>query len=126
MDDRGAGSEHLLALGVQTQTVGADVAGDDPDAPGDFGVEAVAEFTAEPVEAGVPQDLPTHPIGGAAPALADISNFGQQVRMCTSMMLPNDLNADGSITMTMPDGTLMSFRTFGAMVTFMRSHQMCS
>jgi hypothetical protein len=65
-------------------------------------------------------------VGGTAPALADTSNFGQQVRMCASMMLPNDLNADGSITMTMPDGTLMSFRTFGAMVTFMRSHQMCS
>jgi len=46
--------------------------------------------------------------------------------MCASMMLPDDLNADGSITMTIPDGTLMSFRTFGAMVTFMRSHQMCS
>jgi hypothetical protein len=46
--------------------------------------------------------------------------------MCAHMMLPYDLNSDGSISMTMPDGTSMSFRTFGAMVTYMRSHQMCS
>ena len=60
------------------------------------------------------------------PALADTGNFGQQVPMCAHMMLPYDLNSDGSISMTMPDGTSMSFRTFGAMVTYMRSHQMCS
>lgn len=65
-------------------------------------------------------------VGGAAPALADTSNFGQQVRMCAHMMLPNALNPGGSITMTMPDGTSMTFPTFGAMVTFMRSHPMCS
>ena len=64
--------------------------------------------------------------GVAGPALADTGNVGQQVRMCASMMLPYDLNADGSITMTMPDGTSMNFPTFGAMVTYMQSHQMCS
>jgi hypothetical protein len=46
--------------------------------------------------------------------------------MCASMMLPYDLSPDGSITMTMPDGTVMCFRTFGAMVTYMQSQQMCS
>jgi hypothetical protein len=65
-------------------------------------------------------------VGAAGPALADTGNFGQQVRMCAGMMLPYDLSADGSITMSMPDGTVMSFRTFGAMVTYMRSHPMCS
>jgi hypothetical protein len=65
-------------------------------------------------------------VGLAGPALADTGDLGQQVRMCASMMLPNDLNADGSITMRMPDGTSMTFPTFGAMVTFMQSHQMCS
>ena len=65
-------------------------------------------------------------VGTAGPALADTGNFGQKVYMCASMMLPYDLNSDGSITMTMPDGTSMYFRTFGAMVTYMRSHQMCS
>ncbi len=59
------------------------------------------------------------------PAVADTGNFGQQVYTCADMMLPYDLNADGSITMTM-DGTPMYFRTFGAMVTFMRSNPMCS
>ena len=62
----------------------------------------------------------------AGPALADSGNFGQQVHTCASMMLPYDLNSDGSITMTMPDGTSMYFRTFGAMVTYMRSQPMCS
>ena len=46
--------------------------------------------------------------------------------MCAPMMLPYDLGPDGSITMTMPDGTSMNFPTFGAMVTFMRSNPMCS
>ena len=46
--------------------------------------------------------------------------------MCAHMMLPYDLNADGSITMTMPDGAVMYFPTFGAMVAFMRSSPMCS
>jgi hypothetical protein len=64
--------------------------------------------------------------GVAGPALADTGTFGQQVRMCAGMMLPNDLNSDGSITMTMPDGMSMNFGTFGAMVTYMQSHQMCS
>jgi hypothetical protein len=65
-------------------------------------------------------------LGGAGPALAQSGNFGQQVHMCASMMLPYDLNSDGSITMTMPDGTSMYFRTFGAMVKYMQSHPMCS
>ncbi len=60
------------------------------------------------------------------PALASTGNFGQNVYMCASMMLPYDLNPGGSITMTMPDGTVMHFRTFGAMVTYMRSQPMCS
>jgi hypothetical protein len=60
------------------------------------------------------------------PAMADTGNFGQQVVMCAHMMLPYDLNADGSITMTMPDGAVMYFPTFGAMVAFMRSSPMCS
>ena len=46
--------------------------------------------------------------------------------MCAHMTLSNALNPGRSITMTMPDGTSMSFRTFGAMVTFMRAHPMCS
>ena len=65
-------------------------------------------------------------LGLSSPALADTGNFGQQVVMCAHMMLPYDLNADGSITMTMPDGRSMYFPTFGAMVTFMRSNPMCS
>lgn len=60
------------------------------------------------------------------PAMADADDFGQQVVVCAHMMLPYDLSADGSITMAMPDGTTMYFRTFGAMVTFMRSSPMCS
>lgn len=64
--------------------------------------------------------------GVAAPAFADTGDVGQQVRTCASMMLPDDLNPDGSITMIMPDGTSMTFGTFGAMVTYMRSHPMCS
>ena len=64
--------------------------------------------------------------GVTGPALADTSNFGQKVYMCASMMLPYDLNSDGSITMTMPDRTSMNFRTFGAMVTYMQSQPMCS
>ncbi len=38
---------------------------------------------------------------------------------------PYDLSPNGSITMTMPDGTLMYFPTFGAMVTYMQSQPMC-
>jgi hypothetical protein len=64
--------------------------------------------------------------GVAGPALAGTGDVGQQVRTCASMMLPDDLNPDGSITMTMPDGTSMTFATFGAMVTYMQSHPMCS
>lgn len=65
-------------------------------------------------------------LGVTGPAIASTSNFGKQVYMCANMMLPYDLNPDGSITMTMPGGTLMSFRTFGAMVTYMQSQPMCS
>ena len=65
-------------------------------------------------------------LGLSSPALADTGNFGQQVYTCAHMMLPYDLGPDGSITMTMTDGTPMHFSTFGAMVTFMRSNPMCS
>ncbi len=65
-------------------------------------------------------------LGVSGPALAGTSNFGQHVYMCASTMLPYDLNSDGSITMTMPGGTVMYFATFGAMVTHMRSQPMCS
>jgi hypothetical protein len=68
--------------------------------------------------------IPGAGVGG--PALADTGTFGQQVRTCASMMLPNDLNSDGSITMTMPDATSTNFPTSGAMVTYMQSHQMCA
>jgi hypothetical protein len=61
------------------------------------------------------------------PALADTGNFGHQVAICAHMMLPYDLGPDGSITMTMPGAASpMHFRTFGAMVTYMRSQPMCS
>jgi hypothetical protein len=63
----------------------------------------------------------------AGPVGAGTSNFGQKVYMCANMMLPYDLNPDGSITMTMPGATSpMYFRTFGAMVTYMQSQPMCS
>lgn len=66
-------------------------------------------------------------LGVAGPAVASTSNFGEDVYMCASMMLPYYLNADGSITMTMPGATSpMFFRTFGAMVTYMQSQPMCS
>ena len=51
--------------------------------------------------------------------------FGQQVVVCAHMMLPYDLSAGGSITTAVPGGTIMYFRTFGAMVTFMQSSPMC-
>ena len=66
-------------------------------------------------------------LAGAGPALAGTGNFGQNVYMCASMMLPYDLGSDGSITMTMPGATTpMYFRTFGAMVTYMKAQPMCS
>lgn len=65
-------------------------------------------------------------LGVSVPALAGTGNFGQKVYMCADMMLPYDLSPGGSITMTMPDGSVMSFRTFGAMVTHMQSQPMCS
>lgn len=62
-----------------------------------------------------------------AVAVAGTTNFGQQVYTCAHMMLPYDLSADGSISMTMPGATTpMYFRTFGAMVTYMQSQPMCS
>ncbi len=64
-------------------------------------------------------------LGAAGPALTSTTNFGQDVYNCAHMMLPYDLNPGGSITMTMPDGMTMDFSSFGAMVTFMRSHSMC-
>lgn len=64
-------------------------------------------------------------LGATAPAHADTSNFGQAVRTCAHMMLPQDLGPRGSISMTMPDGSTMAWRNFGQMVTFMRTHEMC-
>ncbi|HEX7996430.1 MAG TPA: hypothetical protein VF506_21130 [Streptosporangiaceae bacterium] len=65
-------------------------------------------------------------LGVAAPAAqATPANFGQRVYQCASVMLPYYLNADGSISMTMPDGTPMYFRTFGAMVNYMSAVPMC-
>ena len=58
-------------------------------------------------------------LGVTGPSLAGTSNFGQKVSICANMMPPYDLSWDGSITMTMPDGAVMYFRTFSAMVTYM-------
>jgi hypothetical protein len=63
-------------------------------------------------------------LGLGVPAQADTSNFGQMVDMCAHMMLPYDIASDGSIVMTMPNGTVCYFQNFGAMVTYMQ-HQMC-
>jgi hypothetical protein len=60
------------------------------------------------------------------PSCYRAESFGQKVYACANMMLPYDLSADGRITMIMPDGTVMSFPTFGAMVTYMQSQPMCS
>lgn len=60
----------------------------------------------------------------ATPAAADTNNFGQQVKMCATMMVP-PAGPDGQITMTM-NGTTMTFANFGAMVTYMQDHSMCS
>jgi hypothetical protein len=65
-------------------------------------------------------------LGASGRALANTSNFGQGVYMCATMMLPYDLSPGGSITMSMPGGEVMYFRTFGAMVTYMQSQPMCS
>ncbi len=64
--------------------------------------------------------------GVTAPASAATGTFGQQVYQCANLMLPYDISSGGSITMTMPDGTVMKFPTFGAMVTYMQSQPMCS
>ena len=65
-------------------------------------------------------------LGTTGPAFADSASLGRQVVMCAHMMLPYDIGPDGSISMTMADGTPMFFPTFGAMVTYMQSHSMCS
>lgn len=66
-------------------------------------------------------------VGGltTAPADASTDNFGQGVYNCAGMMLPYYIDSHGSITMSMPDGTTMHWHTFGAMVTYMRTQQMC-
>ena len=61
----------------------------------------------------------------AAPANASTDNFGQAVYDCASVMLPYTISSRGSITMTMPDGSVMYWRTFGDMVSSMRTHDMC-
>ena len=60
-----------------------------------------------------------------APAHAGTDNFGQSVYSCAGMMLPYSIDSQGSITTLMPDGTTMHWRSFGAMVTYMRTQQMC-
>ena len=65
-------------------------------------------------------------LAATGPAFADTASLGRRVVVCAHMMLPYDLGPDGSISMTMPDGTPMSFPTFGMMVTYMQSHPMCS
>lgn len=67
-------------------------------------------------------------VGGlatSAPAHASTDNLGQGVYNCAGMMLPYYIDSHGSITMPMPDGTTMHWRNFGAMVTYMRTQQMC-
>lgn len=61
----------------------------------------------------------------AAPANASTDNFGQAVYGCAGVMLPYTISSRGSITMTMPDGSVMYWRTFGDMVNSMRTHDMC-
>ncbi len=63
-------------------------------------------------------------LGVSAPALAGTDNFGQMVYLCAGQMLPYDIASNGSILMTMPDGTVMYFQNFGAMVTYMQN-QVC-
>lgn len=63
---------------------------------------------------------------GSAAAGTAPGGFGQQVSACAAAMLPGDLGPHGSISMTMPSGQTMQFPSFGAMVTYMRSQQMCS
>lgn len=68
-------------------------------------------------------------VGGLAatsPASASTNNFGQGVYNCARDMLPYSIDSRGSITMLMPDGTTMHWRSFGAMVTYMRTQQMCT
>lgn len=64
--------------------------------------------------------------GVTAPASASTGTLGQRVYQCAQVMLPYYISPGGSITMTMPDGTVMQFATFGAMVTYMQSQPMCS
>lgn len=67
-------------------------------------------------------------VGGLSaipPASAGTNNFGQGVYNCAGVMLPYSIDSHGSITMTMPDGTTMHWRSFGAMVTYMRNQPMC-
>ena len=61
----------------------------------------------------------------AAPANANTDNFGRAVYDCAGVMLPYAISSRGSITMTMPDGSVMYWRTFGDMVRSMRTHDMC-
>ena len=64
-------------------------------------------------------------VGVSSPASAGTDNFGQAVYRCAREMLPYTLDAGGGITMTMPDGSTMHWRSFGEMVTSMRSLDMC-
>lgn len=64
-------------------------------------------------------------LNATMPASASTDNFGQGVYACAGVMLPYHIDSQGSITMTMPDGSTMHWRTFGEMVTYMRNNTMC-
>jgi hypothetical protein len=65
VDDDVAAGQRGPALVVEAEAVGADVAGDRGDPPGDLVVEPVAQLPAQPVEGVVAEDLAPGPLGDA-------------------------------------------------------------
>ncbi len=63
-------------------------------------------------------------IGAAGGALAaeDSATFGQHIASCAREHLGKRADAP-AVTCTMPDGSTMTFATFGAMVQHMRAMQ---
>jgi hypothetical protein len=59
---------------------------------------------------------------GSALAAADSAAFGQHVASCAREHLGQRADAP-AVTCTMPDGSTMTFATFGAMVQHMRTMQ---
>jgi hypothetical protein len=57
---------------------------------------------------------------GSASAAADSAATGQHVAMCARDHLGKRANPP-AVTCTMPDGSTMTFRNFGAMVQHMRA-----